>query len=68
MEYNTCQICGAKDGRAGLLIGNDKEGLVHACMNCHDTRTRREVVIHMNLVRTDEEIQKTMSILDDITD
>ena len=63
MEYNICKICGAKDGRAGLLIGNPKKNLVNACMNCHDTRTTGNIVIHSNLIRTDEEIQKTMNIL-----
>ena len=54
--YNTCKTCGANNGRAGLLI--DKE-----CENCYDTRTRGEICIHLNLKRTDEEIQKTMEIL-----
>lgn len=63
MEFNVCEICGAKNGRAGLLIGNDKDGLVHACKNCHDTRMSGNIVIHMNLIRTEEEIQKTFDIL-----
>lgn len=62
MEYNVCEICGAKDGRAGLLIGNKVEGLENACMNCHDTRKSGNVVIHANLVRTDEEIKKTIAL------
>jgi hypothetical protein len=64
MEYNVCGICGAKDGRAGLLIGNDVTGLVHACLNCHETRTTGNIVIHTDLIRTDEEIVKTMAILE----
>jgi hypothetical protein len=58
MEYNVCQICGAKDGRAGLLI-ND------ACMNCHDTRKTGEITLHTHLIRNEEEIQKTFAILDE---
>ena len=56
MQYNECKICGAKDGRAGMLIGN-------ACLNCHDTRTTGEIVVHLNLVRTDEELKKTFALL-----
>lgn len=63
MEYNTCKICGANNGRAGLLIGNDIKKLVPACMNCHDTRINGVITIHSNLIRTEEEIQKTMNIL-----
>lgn len=63
MEYNTCQICGATDGRAGLLIGNSTQGLVNACQNCHDTRTTGKLTIHSNLVCTEEELQKTMDLL-----
>jgi hypothetical protein len=61
MQYNVCQICGAKDGRAGLLIGGPNKP--HACRNCHDTREYGEIVIHANLVRTQEEIEKTFAIL-----
>lgn len=63
MTYNVCGICGAKDGKAGMLIGNEVEGLVHACMNCDGTRTTGTIVIHANLIRTPEEIEKTFSIL-----
>lgn len=66
MQYNECGVCGAKDGRAGLLIGNLSKGLVHACLNCHDTRTNGEIVIHSNLIRSEEEIKKTFSLLDDL--
>lgn len=55
--YNTCKHCGANNGRAGNLI-NGK------CMNCHDTETTENVVIHMQLPRTDEEIAKTMELLE----
>ncbi len=63
MEYNVCEICGAKDGRAGNLIGNPTMGLVFACQNCDDTRKTGNLVIHAHLVRTDEERQKTADIL-----
>lgn len=66
MEYNTCNICGANNGRAGLLVGNSSKGLVHACLNCHDTRTTKEIVIHTNLIRTPEELEKTFKILKDV--
>lgn len=63
MEYNICGTCGAKDGRAGLLIGTELSNHVSECLNCHDTREFGNVTIHTNLIRTDEEIQKTMNIL-----
>lgn len=63
MEYNTCRICGACDGRAGMLFGNDELSYVHACQNCHDTRVTGNVTIHANLMRTPAEIKKTMEIL-----
>jgi hypothetical protein len=63
MEYNTCGTCGAKDGRAGLLIGTDINNYIYECENCYDTRKSGEITIHTNLIRTDEEIQKTMNIL-----
>ncbi len=66
MEYNTCSICGAKDGRAGLLIGNPTLGLDPACLNCHDTRSKNEIVIYTNLIRTNEEIEKTFAILKEL--
>lgn len=56
MVHNTCSTCGANNGRAGLLL--DKE-----CENCHDTRQSGAVCIHLNLKRTDEEIARTMEIL-----
>lgn len=65
MQYNECKICGAKDGRAGLLIGNEEKGWVPACMNCHDTRESGNIVIHSNLVRTQEELERTFNILRD---
>jgi hypothetical protein len=62
MQYNVCEICGAKDGRAGLLIGSATKP--HACKNCHDTRETGVITIHSNLVRTEEEIKKTFAILE----
>jgi hypothetical protein len=61
MQWNVCETCGAKDGRAGLLR-KIKDGPAE-CLNCSDTRQQGAVVIHSNLKRTDEEIQKTMDIL-----
>lgn len=63
MQYNVCGICGAKDGRAGLLMGNPTQGLVYACQNCNDTRKTGNIVIHTHLIRTEEEIKKTLAIL-----
>lgn len=63
MEYNVCKICGANNGRAGMLIGNAVLNQVHACQNCHDTRTTGSVVIHTYLKRTEEELKKTFAIL-----
>ncbi|RWZ87258.1 MAG: hypothetical protein EO766_12090 [Hydrotalea sp. AMD] len=59
MIYNTCKTCGANNGRAGLLINDE-------CLNCHDTRDTGNVVIHANLSRTIEEIQRTIAILEEI--
>lgn len=59
-QYNVCATCGAKDGRAGLLI-NDGHG--DECMNCHDTRTKGIYVLHDNLSRTQNEANKTFDIL-----
>lgn len=53
MEYNTCKHCGASDGRAGMLINNP-------CINCNDTKNIGDVVIHSNLKRAPEELDKTM--------
>lgn len=61
MVFNTCETCGASDGRAGILFGG--ENLPDECANCHDTRKSRSVVIYANLKRTDDEIKRTMEIL-----
>ena len=63
MEFNVCGTCGAKDGRAGILTATELNNRVFECDNCYDTRKSGSIVIHTNLVRTDEEIQKTMEIL-----
>lgn len=63
MNYNVCQTCGAKDGRAGVLIGTKDSGFIYECQNCHDTRKNGVITLHANLKRTDEEIEKTMNIL-----
>jgi len=63
MEFNVCQICGAKDGRAGFLVANSVRNLVPACQNCDDTRRTGVIVIHAHLSRTEKELTKTMNIL-----
>lgn len=63
MQPNTCKVCGATGGRAGMLIGNPSMNWVDACLNCHDTREKGVITIHSNLIRTEKEIQKTMNIL-----
>jgi len=55
--YNLCKTCGAKDGRAGDLFNGE-------CLNCYKTRMTGEVSIHAWLPRTDEEISKTIAILE----
>ena len=55
MEYNICETCDAKDGRAGMLIG--LEGLPMECKNCSDTRKTGKLVLHTNLPRTNEEVK-----------
>ena len=35
MQYNVCKTCGAKDGRAGVLIGGD-------CLTCYDIAKNKE--------------------------
>lgn len=59
MEYNVCKTCGASDGRAGFLINGE-------CQNCHMTRKKNAVIINGYLPRTDEELKRTMNILDEI--
>ena len=58
MRHNICKTCEAKDGRAGLLIDGE-------CLNCHYTRETENAVIHADLSRTDDEIKRTLSILDE---
>jgi hypothetical protein len=64
MNFNECSTCGAKDGRCGLMITTKDHGKPE-CLNCHDTRKSGKVVIHSNLSRTNEELEITMSILND---
>lgn len=56
MKYNTCKTCGADKGRAGLLINGE-------CENCHITRESGYAHINVHLVRSQEELKKTMEIL-----
>ena len=61
MSYNICDTCGACDGRAGLLIDN---GVRSECVNCRDTRKDgKTAIFHSYLIRTTQEIGKTVSIL-----
>lgn len=60
MQYNICKTCGASDGRAGNLINGE-------CMNCYETRKTGNVCIYINLKRTDDEIQRTMEIVNEET-
>ncbi len=63
MEYNECSICGANNGRAGMLIGNKELGEDSACLNCHDTKKSGNITIHTELDRTPEELEHTFNIL-----
>lgn len=63
MQYNTCGYCGATDGRAGFLVGSPSKEIWDACKNCYDTLTKDEVCIHTHLKRTEEEIERTISLL-----
>lgn len=56
MQFNICCNCGAKDGRAGMLINE-------MCLNCYDTKKRNEIVIHAELVRTEEELDKQFELI-----
>lgn len=59
MEFNKCKCCGAKDGRAVMLVSNTKkgkEGYEEFCLNCRDTFKSKSFVLHSDLSRTDEEI------------
>ena len=56
MQFNVCKTCGARDGRAGILVNDE-------CKNCSDTRTSNEITFHADLNRTDEELLNTSNIL-----
>lgn len=63
MQYNECKICGAKDGRAGMLISSKSTGGVDACLNCYDTLNTGVITIHGNLIRSVEELNKTFNLV-----
>jgi len=63
MEYNKCEICGANGGRCGMTIKTEKCPK-NACLNCHETWNTGNLVIHVWLSRTDEELEKTANILE----
>jgi hypothetical protein len=56
MEYNECGTCEAGGGRAGMLINGD-------CLNCHNTRKSGNIVFDADLLRTEQELQRTTEIL-----
>lgn len=57
MQFNKCKTCGAKDGRAGMLINGE-------CLNCNKTRKTGKFTLDATLRRTDEEVAKTAYILE----
>ncbi|MBT6050754.1 MAG: hypothetical protein HOG49_28460 [Candidatus Scalindua sp.] len=61
IEYNICDTCGAKDGRAGNLWGT--EGGPSECECCSKTRKTGEVCLFSYLPRTTEEVEKIIGIL-----
>ena len=62
MDFNVCTTCGARDGRAGMLIG-PKDSNISECINCRDTRKTGIITLHANLPRTDEEIARMVETL-----
>jgi hypothetical protein len=65
VQYNTCEGCGASNGRAGLLISNpDIAGGKYLCINCHDTAKTGDCTVHLNLPRTAEELEKSLALAD----
>tara|TARA_Y100000310_G_C20170796_1_gene573563 strand:+ start:287 stop:487 length:201 start_codon:yes stop_codon:yes gene_type:complete len=64
MIYNTCDTCSATDGRAGNLFSIPPGP--RECLNCHKTRESGEISIHTWLDRTDDEIQRTFKILEEV--
>ena len=63
MQYNICETCGACDGRAGNLISQEDGSHPDECINCNTTRQTGEVFISC-LSRTEEEIKKTIAIIE----
>lgn len=66
MEFNICRYCGANNGRAGVLINSPDLGIDYACSNCYDTLKNGEITIHTYLMRTDDELQKTLNLINDL--
>lgn len=58
MTFNECKTCHAKDGRCGTLIEGE-------CLNCRNTRKLGDFILFDELIRTDEEIERTFSILNE---
>lgn len=63
MQHNECKYCGAKDGRAGFLISSPNLNIKDACENCYDTISNKEVTIYTRLNRTEEELERTINLL-----
>lgn len=59
MQYNVCETCGANNGRAGLLINGE-------CLNCYETKKTGDVHIHTVLRRSEEELKKTIAIINNL--
>ena len=56
IEYNTCENCKANDGRAGNLINK-------LCLNCYETKKTGKICVFSRLSRTQEELNKTFSLV-----
>jgi hypothetical protein len=64
MEYNTCKVCGANNGRAGNLISSPSQEIESACGNCYDSLKTGNMVLHTNLRRTDDEVARMMAAVE----
>ena len=65
MQFNVCDGCGANNGRAGLLISSPGvAGGKHLCANCRDTVKTGNIVAHIDLPRTLEELERSFSLVD----
>jgi hypothetical protein len=58
MQYNVCETCGARDGRAGNLFQKAGDNNPMECRCCWDSRKSGRLVLHSDLERTSEEISR----------